>query len=81
MHCVYVLGSITFPANYYTGSTADIKERLASHNRGENKHTKKFMPWKLVWFCGFVSKEKAIAFERYLKSASRIAFRRKRLIA
>ena len=80
MHYVYILRSINFPEQTYIGSTADPKERLISHNAGENKHTSKFRPWKIVWICGFLDKAKALAFEHYLKTASGIAFRRKRLL-
>lgn len=80
MHFVYILRSITDSSKVYVGVTADIKTRLRSHNSGENNHTKKFKPWKLVWFCAFPSKQKAAAFEQYLKQSSGIAFRRKRLM-
>lgn len=80
MYYVYILQSIKFPDQYYTGWTEDVLQRLESHNSGANMHTNKFRPWQTVWFCSFVTKEKAIAFEKYLKSASGIAFRRKRLV-
>jgi putative endonuclease len=35
---------------------------------------------RLVWYCGFDSKRKAIVFEKYLKSGSGKAFKKKRLI-
>jgi len=80
MYYVYILVSINNSTQTYIGFTADLKERLESHNSGANKHTSKFKPWKVVWYCSFMSKGKAIAFEKYLKSASGIAFRRKRLL-
>jgi len=80
MHYVYILKSITNPNQTYIGSTSDIKKRLESHNSEANKHTAKFKPWKVAWYCAFSTKEKAFDFEKYLKSASGIAFRRKRLI-
>jgi len=80
MHFVYILKSVNFPNQTYTGSSSDLKQRLQSHNEGANKHTSKFKPWKIVWFCGFPNKEKAEEFEKYLKTASGIAFKRKRFI-
>ena len=80
MYYVYILQSISYPEQTYVGSTSDIKNRLVSHNSGANKHTSKFMPWKVVWYSAFEIRTKAEIFEKYLKSASGIAFRRKRLI-
>jgi len=80
MFYTYILQSIDNPTQTYVGSTSDLKKRLESHNSGANKHTNKFKPWKVMWYCSFLSEQKAIAFEKYLKSASGIAFRRKRLL-
>ena len=80
MYCVYILRSISNPSQTYIGSTSDLKRRLGSHNSGANKHTSKFRPWKVIWYSAFESQEKAEDFEKYLKTASGIAFRRKRLI-
>ena len=80
MYNVYVLRSIKFLNQVYTGSTADLRKRLRSHNEGSNKHTSKFRPWKVVWYGAFSTREKAERFEKYLKTASGIAFKRKRLI-
>ncbi|WP_027419010.1 GIY-YIG nuclease family protein [Crocinitomix catalasitica] len=36
--------------SYYTGSTIDIKKRLAQHQNGEGaNHTKKYFPVELVY--------------------------------
>ena len=71
---VYSLESTTDPTKYYVGRTKDIDTRLATHNRGEVGHTKKYIPWKLVFVIWFEDKTKAHAFERYLKSGSGRAF-------
>jgi predicted GIY-YIG superfamily endonuclease len=52
---------------------------VAAHNSGRAKHTSKFKPWRLVTYLGFSDPEKAVAFERYLKSSSGRAFTKKRL--
>lgn len=80
MHYVYILKSVGNPSQTYIGSSSDIEKRLESHNSGANKHTSKFRPWKVAWYCVFENQEKAFAFEKYLKSASGIAFRIKRFI-
>jgi putative endonuclease len=79
MWYVYILRSINFPDQEYTGATADLKRRIAEHNAGRSTHTAKFMPWELVWYCAFPDKHRALAFETYLKSHSGRAFARKRL--
>jgi len=77
MYYVYILQSINDSSKPYIGSTSDLKKRLESHNSGANKHTSKLKPWKVAWYCLFLPEQKAILFEKYLKSASGIAFRRK----
>ena len=76
---VYIIRSINFPDQEYTGATADLKRRIAEHNAGRSTHTSKFMPWELVWYCAFPDKHRALAFENYLKSHSGRAFAKKRL--
>jgi predicted GIY-YIG superfamily endonuclease len=80
MWYVYVLRSVDFPEQEYTGCTADLKRRLADHNAGKSRHTAKFSPWNLVWYCAFPDKLRALEFEKYLKSHSGRAFARKRLL-
>jgi predicted GIY-YIG superfamily endonuclease len=58
----------------------NINSRLKDHNKGKSQHTNKYKPWKLVYYCVFKDKKKALNFEKYLKTASGIAFRNKRLI-
>ena len=80
MWYVYILRSVDFPDQEYTGSTADLKQRLSAHNAGKSTHTAKFAPWNLLWYCAFPDKYKALEFERYLKSHSGRAFAGKRLV-
>jgi len=78
MKYVYLLESINFPDQTYIGLTDDLRKRLAAHNSGQASHTSKFKPWRLVTYLGFSDPEKAVAFERYLKSSSGRAFAKKR---
>ena len=75
----YIIRSIDFPDQEYIGATEDLKRRIPEHNAGKSRHTSKFKPWQLVWYCAFPDKYKALAFEKYLKSHSGRAFAKKRL--
>ena len=79
MKYVYLLESVDFPNETYIGLTDNLRGRIAAHNNGQAKHTHKFKPWRLVTYLGFSNPEKAVAFERYLKSSSGRAFANKRL--
>lgn len=80
MWYVYIIRSIQFPDQEYTGAASDLKKRIAAHNAEESPHTSKFAPWELVWYCAFPNKYLALEFEKYLKSHSGRAFAKKRLI-
>ncbi|MFA5130024.1 MAG: GIY-YIG nuclease family protein [Patescibacteria group bacterium] len=80
MFYVYIIQSTRFPKQFYTGFSENIDGRLDEHNEGKSVHTNKFKPWVLIYYCAFQDKKKALAFERYLKTSSGIAFRNKRLI-
>jgi predicted GIY-YIG superfamily endonuclease len=77
---VYIIRSIDFPDQEYIGATENLKQRIPDHNSGKSSHTAKFKPWKLIWYCAFPDKYKALAFEKYLKSHSGRAFAKKRLL-
>jgi len=76
-HYVYILHSLADHNRHYVGIAEDIEERLKKHNTGQCKHTSKFIPWQIETAIAFRSKEKAIAFEKYLKNHSGRAFARK----
>jgi len=80
MYDVYIIRSLKFPNQVYTGFSLDIDKRLEDHNSGKSVHTNKFRPWKIIFYCSFEEKGRALLFEKYLKTASGIAFRNKRLI-
>ena len=79
MWYVYIIRSVDFPDQNYTGATADLKQRMIDHNSGKSKHTAKFAPWELLWYSAFPDKYKALNFETYLKSHFGRAFAKKRL--
>jgi len=70
----YVLLSEKDTTHRYTGLTDDLNARLKSHNQGNNPHTSKYRPWQIETAIAFHSREKAAAFEKYLKSHSGRAF-------
>ena len=76
---VYILQSEVDSGRFYVGLTSDIKDRLHRHNAGEVSHTAKFKPWRIKTAIAFTDRARAVAFEKYLKSASGRAFAKKRL--
>ena len=79
MTYVYILASVADPSRHYIGATGNLKQRLADHNSGKVMHTAKFKPWSLNTCIGFQDKDRAFAFEKYLKSHSGRAFAKRRL--
>lgn len=80
MYYVYILRSIHHPTQTYVGFSENLEKRVKAHNAGQSPHTNKFKPWKVETYLAFSDEEKARSFEMYLKTASGIAFRRKRLV-
>src|SRR5476651_2373557 len=76
---VYILQSELDAEHFYVGFTEDLKTRLKKHNAGDVPHTAKFRPWRIKTAVAFEDRERAVDFERYLKSASGRAFAKKRL--
>ena len=64
---VYVLRSINFKRNY-VGFTKNLTERLKQHNSGKTKSTKPYKPWNILYYEVYISKDKALAREKFLKS-------------
>lgn len=65
---------------FYAGFSANLKQRIREHSQGEVEATKFLRPLELVYFSGFKTKDKALKFEKYLKTQSGFAFRNKRLV-
>lgn len=82
MYFVYILQSEVNERFYYGFTSRDPQSRFLEHNKNTaNGYTKKYQPWKLVWYAGFISREKAEAFEKYLKGGSGYAFSRRHLLS
>ena len=78
MKYVYILESHD-SQHFYVGITDDLRARLAKHNAGEVPHTSKYGPWRIKTYVAFSDEDRAIAFEKYLKSGSGRAFAKKHL--
>lgn len=53
---------------WYTGYTANLRNRLNEHNNGRVKSTKNRRPVKLIYFEGCLNQQDATHREKYLKS-------------
>ena len=71
---VYVLKNGEAPARHYTGVTSDVANRLASTTQATVPHTARHRPWSIDVVIEFADERRAVAFERYLKSGSGVAF-------
>ena len=78
-HYLYILKSDQGD-HFYTGFTDDLPSlRLEHHNSGGDLHTARYRPWHIKTAIAFSDREQALAFVRYLKTASGRAFAKKRL--
>ena len=76
---VYVLRNRNTPPRYYTGLTGNIAARLEAHNAGRCPHTSRGGPWAIDVVIEFADEERAVTFEKYLKSGSGVAFAHRHL--
>jgi len=76
---VYILQSEAAAETFYIGFTENLQIRLKTHNIGQVRHTARFRPWRIKTALAFTDRQRAIGFERYLKSPSGRAFSKKRL--
>ena len=68
MYKVYILYSARYN-KIYIGYTANLEERLLSHNQlGKKGWTIKFRPWILVYTESFDTKQEALLREKNLKT-------------
>jgi putative endonuclease len=74
---VYVLENTQDPPRYCVGLTADARARLHDHNAGRCSYTARYRPWQPHVVIEFPDEQRAIRFERYLKSGSGREFARR----
>ena len=71
---VYILRSEKYTGRHYRGYTTNISKRIVKHNYGEVESTASSKPWVIETLITFETEDKAIIFEKYLKSHSDSAF-------
>jgi putative endonuclease len=67
MYYVYILCSET-NSSYYKGQTSNLAIRLQEHNAGKEIATRRYRPWKLVWYTVKNTRSEALELERKLKN-------------
>jgi putative endonuclease len=78
-HYVYIVESQSHPERYYIGFTEDLEDRLKRHNAGAVPSTEANCPWTYRTCTAFKNRQRAIEYERYLKTHSGRAFLAKHL--
>lgn len=71
---VYVLKNDDTQSHFYVGLSSNVVARMADHNAGRCPHTARRRPWRLHVVIAFSDEQRAVRFERYLKSGSGRAF-------
>ena len=66
MYFVYLLKSKKSKI-LYLGYTNDLRKRFTEHNQGLVKSTKPYIPWQIVYYEAYLSKEEAVHREHNLK--------------
>jgi putative endonuclease len=75
----YVIYSDKFD-HYYKGHCSNLENRLKEHNSGKTKSIKAFIPFRIVYYEEFQTREKAIAREKYFKTAAGRRFLKTKLL-
>ena len=67
MFYTYILRSKK-EGEFYVGYTTNLKKRVLEHNLGLNLSTKRYKPWKLIYYEACLNKSDAARREKWLKS-------------
>ncbi|MEK7182316.1 MAG: GIY-YIG nuclease family protein [Patescibacteria group bacterium] len=67
MFYVYILQS-NKNKELYIGYTSDLRKRIKEHNQGLNFSTKRYMPWKIIYYEACKEESDAVRREKYLKT-------------
>jgi predicted GIY-YIG superfamily endonuclease len=78
-HYVYIIESQSTSGRYYIGFTENRDDRLKHHNAGAVHSTAPYRLWTYRTCTDFVDRDRALEFERYLKTHSGRAFLAKHL--
>ena len=63
----------------YKGHTDNLARRIKDHNSGKTRSIKTFLPYKLVYYEVFSTRQEAINREKYFKSAAGRRFIKKKI--
>lgn len=69
MYYTYIIQS-SKSGSLYKGHSEDLATRLNQHNSGKVKSTKSGLPWVLVHYETFQTREEAVSREKYFKTAA-----------
>ncbi|MCR4274768.1 MAG: GIY-YIG nuclease family protein [Candidatus Campbellbacteria bacterium] len=78
MYYIYILQS-SKTNRLYTGSTNDLRKRLKQHNEGKSYWTKRYIPWKIIYYEACQNEQDARAREKYLKTGGGERFIKQRI--
>ena len=67
MWFVYIIYSKKLD-KYYTGVTDNLEWRLERHNLGWGRYTRGGIPWQLVYYEEYLTKQEALKREREVKA-------------
>lgn len=67
MYTVYIIQSVDYQ-RLYIGYTSNIEKRLEYHNKGTNRSTRPYRPYKLIYNEIYQTKTEALKREKKLKS-------------
>ena len=79
MYYTYVIKSNKFDF-YYKGHCENLKKRLSQHNSGMTVSIKQYIPFEIVYFEKFETREEAVRREKYFKSAAGRRFLKNKLV-
>ena len=79
MFFAYVVRSVS-TGYLYKGHCQNLEERLKQHNSGVTESIKTYIPFELVYFESFETREEAIIREKYFKSAAGRRFLKSKLV-
>ena len=68
MFYVYVIESIK-NEELYIGYSSDLRRRFQEHNQGLNFSTKRYKPWKCIYYESCLHEEDAKRREKYFKTS------------
>ena len=75
---IYVLESLE-GKELYIGYTNNLRERFREHNQGLSRATKRYLPWRLIYYEACLNQQDAKRRENYFKTTQGRRLLKKRL--